>query len=278
MNATPHAVTLEGVSVRYGRGMAWSRSWFDAVRQVDLRIDAGQTVGLVGESGSGKSTLAKVCLGLLRPSEGTARLGDEPIYGIGRRHPGSLAAVLQHPEWSLNPKLSIGRSIAEPLGVAGVHGEQAAARVTQMLDHVGLNAAYATRLPHELSGGQRQRASIARALAFDADLLLMDEPFGALDEMTREHMQAELLRICAETHTTVIFVTHSIPEAVYLSTRVVVMSPGPGRITDIIDVPLGTGRNDDTRETGGFFEKITEVREALRGAELGGGVRGVEDR
>ena len=124
----------------------------------------------------------------------------------------------------------------------------------------------------------KQRVGIARALAAHPPLLLMDEPFGALDEMTREHMQAELLRICAETGTTVIFVTHSIPEAVYLSTRVVVMSPRPGRITDIIDVPLGADRSDDTREAGGFFEKITEVREALRGAELGLGARGVEDR
>ncbi|HEY0519516.1 MAG TPA: ABC transporter ATP-binding protein, partial [Ilumatobacteraceae bacterium] len=109
-------------------------------------------------------------------------------------------------------------------------------------------------------------------------LLLMDEPFGALDEMTREHMQAELLRICASTGTTVIFVTHSIPEAVYLSTQVVVMSPRPGRITQLVDVPLGTNRTEDTREDASFFAKITEVREALRGAEFEPTARGIEDR
>jgi NitT/TauT family transport system ATP-binding protein len=106
----------------------------------------------------------------------------------------------------------------------------------------------------------------------------MDEPFGALDEMTREHMQAELLRICAETHTTVVFVTHSIPEAVYLSTRVIVMSPRPGRITDVIDVDLGGERGIDTREADAFFKKITEVREALRGIDMSGGAHGIEDR
>jgi NitT/TauT family transport system ATP-binding protein len=106
----------------------------------------------------------------------------------------------------------------------------------------------------------------------------MDEPFGALDEMTREHMQAELLQICDATHTTVVFVTHSIPEAVYLSDRVVVMSAGPGRITDTIDVDLGRTRDEDTREDDAFYKKITEVREALRGSELPAGTRGIEDR
>ncbi|MBA3803169.1 MAG: ABC transporter ATP-binding protein, partial [Acidimicrobiia bacterium] len=122
--------------------------------------------------------------------------------------------------------------------------------------------------PWQLSGGMQQRVAIARALATSPQLLLMDEPFGALDEMTREHMQAELLRICAETGTSVVFVTHSIPEAVYLSDRVVVMSPRPGRITHVVDVELGTRRDLDTREDAAFFKKITEVREALRGLDV----------
>jgi NitT/TauT family transport system ATP-binding protein len=121
-------------------------------------------------------------------------------------------------------------------------------------------------MPWQLSGGMQQRVAIARALASHPDLLLMDEPFGALDEMTREHMQAELLRICADTGTTVVFVTHSIPEAVYLSNRVVVMSPRPGRIVAAIGVELGE-RTVDTRDAPEFFKKITEVREALRGLE-----------
>ena len=140
---------------------------------------------------------------------------------------------------------------------------------------------FAEHRPWQLSGGMQQRVAIARALAAHPSLLLMDEPFGALDEMTREHMQAELLRICAETGTSVVFVTHSIPEAVYLSDRVVVMSPRPGRITHVVDVELGEHRNTDTREDAGFFKKITEVREALRGHEvddLEEAVRGIEDR
>ena len=136
-------------------------------------------------------------------------------------------------------------------------------------------------MPWQLSGGMQQRVAIARALAAHPQLLLMDEPFGALDEMTREHMQAELLSICAKTATTVVFVTHSIPEAVYLSNRVVVMSPRPGRITEIVPVDLGRDRSDDTRDDEGFYASITTVREALRNVEAttrGAGFGGVDDR
>jgi NitT/TauT family transport system ATP-binding protein len=146
-----------------------------------------------------------------------------------------------------------------------------------MLELVKLDE-FGDHMPWQLSGGMQQRVAIARALAAHPPILLMDEPFGALDEMTREHMQAELLSICAETGTTVVFVTHSIPEAVYLSDRVVVMTPRPGRITAVVEVGLGPKRNDDTREASEFFAKITEVREALRGAGVGAGARGIEDR
>ena len=134
---------------------------------------------------------------------------------------------------------------------------------------------FADHHPWELSGGMQQRVAIARALAFHPALLLMDEPFGALDEMTREHMQAELNHICAETGTTVVFVTHSIPEAVFLSDRVVVLSPRPGRIVTVVDVGLG-GRTDETRESPEFFKKITEVREALRGSEGDRAAQGID--
>ena len=158
---------------------------------------------------------------------------------------------------------SVTKNIELPLELKGWDKKKRTDRAREMLDLVKLGE-FADHRPWQLSGGMQQRVAIARALAAHPPLLLMDEPFGALDEMTREHMQAELLRICAETGTSVVFVTHSIPEAVYLSNRVVVMSPRPGRITDIVTVDLGDGRDDNTREDGEFFKKITEVREALR--------------
>ena len=161
---------------------------------------------------------------------------------------------------------TVAKNIELPLELKGWDKAKRRARALEMLELVKLPE-FAEHLPWQLSGGMQQRIAIARALAAHPPLLLMDEPFGALDEMTREHMQTELLRICGETSTTVVFVTHSIPEAVFLSTRVVVMSPRPGRITEVIDVDLGTRRGVDTRETAGFFAKVTEVREALRGIQ-----------
>jgi NitT/TauT family transport system ATP-binding protein len=159
---------------------------------------------------------------------------------------------------------TVAKNIELPLELHGWSRAKRRQQALAMLELVKL-AEFVDHYPWELSGGMQQRVAIARALAFEPGLLLMDEPFGALDEMTREHMQTELGRIRAATGTTVIFVTHSIPEAVYLSDRVVVMSPRPGRIAAMIDVDLGP-RDDDTREASEFFKKITEVREALRGA------------
>ena len=157
---------------------------------------------------------------------------------------------------------NVSKNIELPLELKGWDKQRRAERAREMLDLVKLGE-FADHRPWQLSGGMQQRVAIARALAAHPPLLLMDEPFGALDEMTREHMQAELLRICAETGTSVVFVTHSIPEAVFLSQRAVVMSPRPGRITEIIDVPPGT-RDEDFREADAFYATITEVREALR--------------
>jgi len=244
-----------------------------ALHDVNLRVAPKEFVSLIGPSGCGKSTLLRLIADLLQPSSGEltvngksthkARLDQD--YGMAFQQAGLF-------DWR-----SVVRNIELPLELKGWDKSKRKARAQEMLELVKLPDR-GDAMPWQLSGGQQQRVAIARALASHPPLLLMDEPFGALDEMTREHMQAELLRICAETGTTVVFVTHSIPEAVYLSDRVVVMSPGPGRITNVVDVGLGKNRDDGTREADLFYDKITEVREALRGGASSGTARGVEDR
>jgi NitT/TauT family transport system ATP-binding protein len=244
----------------------------DALVDVSLDIQAGEFVSLIGPSGCGKSTLLRLIADLLEPTSGEvlvngksarqARLDQD--YGMAFQQAGLF-------DWR-----TVAKNIELPLELKGWDKTTRRQRAQEMLELVRLPDR-GSAMPWQLSGGQQQRIAIARALAAHPPLLLMDEPFGALDEMTREHMQTELLRICQETGTTVVFVTHSIPEAVYLSDRVVVMSPGPGRITHVIDVDLD-GRDEGTREARHFFDKITEVREALRGSELGMATRGIEDR
>ena len=264
------AVEVSGVNKVFNLGKS---SRVDALVDIDLRIEPGEFVSLIGPSGCGKSTLLRVIANLSEPTTGTvtvngksahqARLDQD--YGMAFQQAGLF-------DWR-----TVAKNIELPLELKGWDRVKRRARSSEMLGLVKLPE-FAGHMPWQLSGGMQQRIAIARALASHPPLLLMDEPFGALDEMTREHMQAELLRICAETGTTVIFVTHSIPEAVYLSSRVVVMSPRPGRIIEIVDVPLGADRNDDTREDAAFFAKITEVREALRGVEFEPMGLGVEDR
>jgi NitT/TauT family transport system ATP-binding protein len=264
------AVQASGVGKAFNLGTA---SQVDALVDVSLTIMPGEFVSLIGPSGCGKSTLLRLVADLIEPTSGTLTVNGKPSrqarldqdYGMAFQQAGLF-------EWR-----SVSRNIELPLEVHGWSKADRQARSAEMLRLVKLSD-FAGHMPWQLSGGMQQRIAIARALAAKPRLLLMDEPFGALDEMTREHMQAELLRICAETHTTVVFVTHSIPEAVYLSDRVVVMSPRPGRITSVVDVGLGKDRDDDTREASEFYAKITEVREALRGAEVGAIARGIEDR
>jgi NitT/TauT family transport system ATP-binding protein len=264
------AVVVDDVSMVFNEGQAGEVAALD---HVDLTIRTGEFVSLIGPSGCGKSTLLRVIANLLDPTGGTVSVNSKPAhqarveqdYGMAFQQSGLF-------EWR-----TVAKNIELPLELKGWDKQRRAARVTEMLDLVKLPDR-GQHMPWELSGGQQQRIAIARALAAHPPLLLMDEPFGALDEMTREHMQSELLQICAATQTTVVFVTHSIPEAVYLSDRVVVMSVGPGRITDTVDVDLGHARDDSTREDDTFYRKITEVREALRGSEMSDQARGIEDR
>ena len=251
------AVEIRGVSKRFTTGRAEP---VDALLDIDLTIEPGEFVSLIGPSGCGKSTALRLVANLLEPTTGEvlvngktahqARLDQD--YGMAFQQAGLF-------DWR-----TVAQNIELPLELKGWDKARRRARALEVLDLVNLPE-FAEHLPWQLSGGMQQRVAIARALAVQPPILLMDEPFGELDEMTRERMQDELLRICGETGTTVVFVTHSIPEAVYLSTRVVVMSPRPGRIRSAIGVDLGPERGVETREATGFFEKVTEVREALRG-------------
>jgi NitT/TauT family transport system ATP-binding protein len=266
---TAPAVEITGVSKVFATGRAGDVRALDGI---DLVVRAGEFVSLIGPSGCGKSTLLRLVADLVEPTAGEVRVNGKSAhaaridqdYGIAFQSAGLL-------EWR-----TVARNVELPLELHGVSKRERADRSRELLALVGLEE-FAGHRPSQLSGGMQQRVAIARALAAKPALLLMDEPFGALDEMTRERMQAELVRICAETSTTVMFVTHSIPEAVYLSDRVVVMSARPGRISHVVDVALGD-RDDDTREATAFFTKITEVREALRGEKVDGGLRAVEVR
>ncbi len=231
-----------------------------ALQGIDLTIDATEFVSLIGPSGCGKSTLLRVVGDLIEPSSGTVEVNGKPASRA--RADRDYGMVFQAPvlfDWR-----TVEANVRLPLEVMGLEPGQRDTRVREMLDLVELSG-FGRHYPHQLSGGMQQRVAIARALAFQPALLLMDEPFGALDEMTRERLNAEVLGIWSRTGTTIIFVTHSIPEAVFLSTRVVVMSARPGRITDIIDIDLPQPRNDETRESERYFELVTEVRESLRG-------------
>lgn len=264
------AVEITNISKAFNLG---SSNQVDALTDINLSIASGEFVSLIGPSGCGKSTLLRLIANLIEPTSGNlvvngksakqARLDQD--YGMAFQQSGLF-------EWR-----TVAKNIELPLELKGWDKAKRHERALEMLELVKL-ADFAHHYPWQLSGGMQQRVAIARALAVHPSLLLMDEPFGALDEMTREHMQSELLSICRASGTTVVFVTHSIPEAVYLSNRVVVMSPRPGRVTEIVDVSIEGERNDATRDNAAFFKGITAVREALRGVEMSDHVRGIEDR
>ena len=230
-----------------------------ALEGIDLEISSGEFVSLIGPSGCGKSTLLRIVGDLISPSAGTVTVNGKTAAQARRDR--DYGMVFQAPvlfDWR-----TVEDNVKLPLEILGQDAATRTARAREMLDLVELGD-FLKHHPYQLSGGMQQRVAIARALAFQPSILLMDEPFGALDEMTRERMNSEVLRIWERTGTTVLFVTHSIPEAVFLSSRVVVMSPRPGRITRVIEIDLPRPRNEDTRETRRYFELVTDVREALR--------------
>jgi NitT/TauT family transport system ATP-binding protein len=249
-------VQLHGIDKVFGRG---DQSATIALEGIDLDIRMGEFISLIGPSGCGKSTLLRIIGDLIAPTRGTVVVNGKPADQARRDR--DYGMVFQAPvlfEWR-----TVEDNVKLPLEIQGASAAKRTARAKEMLELVELGD-FLGHYPWQLSGGMQQRVAIARALAFEPAMLLMDEPFGALDEMTRERMNSEVLRIWERTGTTVVFVTHSIPEAVFLSSRVVVMSARPGRITKVIDVDLPRPRNEDTRETRRYFELVTEVREALR--------------
>jgi NitT/TauT family transport system ATP-binding protein len=231
----------------------------EALSNVDLQIEVGDFVSFIGPSGCGKTTLLRIIADLERPTDGTVLVnGVTPEQARLKRHYGY---IFQAP--ALYPWRTIERNVMLPLEVMGFGREERRARAAHYLRLVNLSG-FERKFPWQLSGGMQQRVSIARALSFDPALLLMDEPFGALDEIVRDHLNEQLLRLWEETGKTVVFVTHSIPEAVFLSTRIVVMSPRPGRIIDVISCNLPRDRRLEIRETPEFLKIARRVRTGLR--------------
>lgn len=230
-----------------------------ALSQVDLTVEKGEFVSFIGPSGCGKTTLLRVIADLQQATSGKIEVnGTSPQAARLDR---AYGYVFQAP--ALFPWRTVERNITLPLEIMGLTKDEQRTRAKRVLDLVNL-AGFERKFPWQLSGGMQQRASIARALSFDPDLLLMDEPFGALDEIIRDHLNEQLLDLWRRTEKTLIFVTHSIPEAVFLSTKIVVMSPRPGRIIDIIESPLPRDRTLDIRETPEFAEIAHRVREGLK--------------
>lgn len=248
-------IELKNVSKVFGAGA----KQMEALKGVDLTVEPGEFISLIGPSGCGKSTLLRILGDLIQPTSGEVRIKGKTAHQA--RADRDYGIVFQSPvlfEWR-----DVRRNIELPLQTMGFPKSEWKSKVDPQLDLVGLRE-FEHHYPWQLSGGMQQRVAIARALAFHPSILLMDEPFGALDEMTREYLNLELLNIFTRTDVTIVFVTHSIPEAVFLSTRVVVMSARPGFIKAVVPIDLPFPRSFDTRESPRYFELVTEVREALR--------------
>ncbi|WP_439409728.1 ABC transporter ATP-binding protein [Bradyrhizobium sp. DASA03076] len=231
----------------------------EALSNVDLQVAEGEFVSFIGPSGCGKTTMLRVIADLQQPSSGTLTVND--MSAEAARLARSYGYVFQAP--ALFPWRTIEKNLKLPLEIMGYSEIEQQQRVQRYLSMVNLTG-FERKFPWQLSGGMQQRVSIARALSFDPALLLMDEPFGALDEIVRDHLNEQLLQLWKSTGKTVLFVTHSIPEAVFLSTRIVVMSPRPGRIIDVIDCDFPTDRSLEIRETPEFLKVAQRVRNGLR--------------
>ncbi|NRG16794.1 ABC transporter ATP-binding protein [Rhizobiales bacterium] len=230
-----------------------------ALSNIDLKVEEGDFVSFIGPSGCGKTTLLRVIADLEKPTGG--HISVNGVSPEDARLARAYGYVFQSA--ALYPWRTIANNVALPLEIMGLSKAERAERVKRNLDLVNLSG-FERKYPWQLSGGMQQRASIARALAVEPDLLLMDEPFGALDEIVRDHLNEQLLQLWAKTNKTVIFVTHSIPEAVFLSTKIVVLFPRPGRIYDVIESDLPRERTLDIRETPEFLKIAHRVRDGLR--------------
>ena len=252
-------VSLNGVNKIFNSGTS---NQTVALKNIDLTVEPGAFISIIGPSGCGKSTLLRLVGDLIQPTTGKVQVKGKPARDARLNQ--DYGIVFQAPvlfEWR-----SILKNIQLPMELRGSSRQEREQRARELLSLVELTG-FEKHYPWQLSGGMQQRASIARALAIQPELLLMDEPFGALDEMTRERMNMELHGIWRQTRTTVLFVTHSIAEAVFLSTQVVVMSARPGEIMQIVEVELPIPRGEHTRQERAYFEVEREVREWLRQAE-----------
>ena len=255
LNSSGPVIEARGVNLVFETG----DGPVQALKDVDLAINRGEFVSFIGPSGCGKTTFLRAIAALETPTGGTLTVNG--MTPEAARQSRAYGYVFQAA--GLYPWRTVAKNVSLPLEIMGFSREEQRARVDRVLELVEL-AGFGNKFPWQLSGGMQQRASIARALAFDADILLMDEPFGALDEIVRDRLNEEVLKLWRRTGKTVCFVTHSIPEAVYLSTKIVVMSPRPGRITDVIDSPLPRERPLDIRDSRAFIEIARRVREGLR--------------
>lgn len=244
-------IALEAVSKHF---VTRSGENVEALADISCTVRSGEFICIVGASGCGKSTILRIIAGLVQPTSGTVTIGSSPVTGPRR----DIGLVFQSPV--LLPWRSVRQNVLMPAQVIGLPRKQAQDRAAELLELVGLDR-FADSYPSELSGGMRQRVSIARSLMHDPATLLMDEPFGALDAMTRDTMNVELLRIWQLQRKTVLLVTHSIEEAVFLADRIFVISPRPGRLLEIIDVKLPRPRDSETRNKPAFIKQVTSLRE-----------------